>query len=52
MGPVEILLIVLAIILIFGARRLPELGRGIGQGVKEFRRGVTPDESKKPDEQA
>jgi sec-independent protein translocase protein TatA len=40
MGPIGIpeLLIILAIILlIFGASRLPEIGKGIGQGIKNFR---------------
>jgi sec-independent protein translocase protein TatA len=38
MGPLEIILIVVVIALIFGARKLPELGKGLGQGIKEFRK--------------
>ncbi|WP_102125213.1 twin-arginine translocase TatA/TatE family subunit [Deinococcus planocerae] len=38
LGPFEIILIVAVIALIFGARKLPELGKGLGQGIKEFRK--------------
>lgn len=37
LGPMEILLIFLAILLIFGAKRIPEIARGMGKGIKEFR---------------
>jgi len=37
MGIVEILLIVVVVVLLFGARKLPEIGKGLGQGIKEFR---------------
>ena len=33
----ELLIILLIVILIFGATRLPELGRGIGKGIKNFK---------------
>jgi TatA/E family protein of Tat protein translocase len=36
-GTTEILLIVFVIILLFGAKRIPELFRGMGQGVREFK---------------
>jgi sec-independent protein translocase protein TatA len=42
-GPIgvpELLIILAIIILIFGASRLPEIGRGIGQGIKNFRSGM------------
>ncbi|BDP42429.1 Sec-independent protein translocase protein TatA [Deinococcus aetherius] len=38
MGPLEIILILLVVALIFGARKLPELGKGLGQGIKEFKK--------------
>ncbi|WP_291429303.1 twin-arginine translocase TatA/TatE family subunit [Deinococcus sp.] len=38
MGPVEIILIVVVIALLFGARKLPELGKGLGQGIREFKK--------------
>ena len=37
LGLPELVLIVFIIILIFGANRLPEIGRGIGRGIRNFR---------------
>jgi sec-independent protein translocase protein TatA len=37
MGLPELIIILLIIILIFGANRLPEIGRGIGKGIKNFK---------------
>jgi sec-independent protein translocase protein TatA len=45
MGIVEILLVVVVVILLFGARKLPEIGKGLGQGIKEFRSGANKDEA-------
>ena len=39
-GGTEILLIVLLVLLLFGGRKIPELMRGIGKGVKSFRYGM------------
>lgn len=39
-GPLEIILIIAVIALLFGARKLPELGKGFGQGIREFKREV------------
>ncbi len=36
-GVAELLIIVLIVLMIFGANRLPDLGRGIGRGIKNFR---------------
>lgn len=38
-GFFEILLILVIILLLFGARKIPELMRGMGRGVKEFKEG-------------
>ncbi len=40
LGHTEILIICAIIFLIFGAKRIPEMMKGIGQGIKELRRGV------------
>lgn len=40
-GPMEIVLIVLVILIFFGAKRLPELARGLGKGIREFRGAVS-----------
>ena len=39
-GPPEIILIVVAIVLLFGARKLPELARSLGRSSKEFKEGL------------
>jgi sec-independent protein translocase protein TatA len=39
-GPWEILLVLLVAVVIFGPRRLPELGRGMGRGVRELKEGL------------
>ena len=36
-GGTEWLFIILAVILLFGAKKIPELGRGIGKGIREFK---------------
>lgn len=37
-GATEIILVVAVIILFFGAKKIPELARGIGQGINEFKK--------------
>jgi len=50
LGLPEILLILLIVVLIFGTSRIPELGRGLGEGIKNFRKAVKgqDEEEKKP----
>jgi sec-independent protein translocase protein TatA len=43
MGPWGIVLIVLVVLLLFGGKKIPELMKGIGKGVKEFKDGVKSD---------
>ena len=38
LGPWEIILIILVIFLIFGGKKIPELARGLGQGIREFKK--------------
>ncbi len=45
-GPWEIILIVLVVLLIFGGRKIPELMKGLGQGMKEFKKATKDDENK------
>ncbi len=45
MGPWQIAIIVIAILLLFGGKRIPELMKGLGSGVKEFRKGLKDDDS-------
>jgi sec-independent protein translocase protein TatA len=51
LGVPELLLILVIVVLIFGAGRLPQLGRGIGEGIKNFKDGLrsgSDDNTKKP----
>ncbi len=52
-GPLEIIIILVIVLLLFGGKKIPELMRGVGKGIKEFKEGVNPkdeDEKKKKDE--
>ena len=40
-GTTELLIILGIVVVIFGARRLPELGSGLGQAIKNFQKGVS-----------
>ena len=40
LGPWEILLIFLVVLLLFGAKRLPEIGSSLGKGIREFKSSV------------
>ena len=42
-GPTQILVIVILIIVLFGGKKIPELMRGMGRGVKEFKDAVNKD---------
>ena len=49
-GPWQIILIVLVILLLFGGRKIPELMKGLGQGMKEFKK-ATKEDAKAEDEE-
>jgi sec-independent protein translocase protein TatA len=51
LGPMEIGLIVLVVLLLFGATRLPKLGRSMGQSIKGFKQGLN-DELPPDDDEA
>lgn len=40
LGPWELLLIFLAILLLFGAKRLPDIAQGMGKGIREFKKAM------------
>ena len=52
-GAPELILIVLVLLLLFGGKKLPELMRGAGRGIREFKDAVNtatkPEEDKKPE---
>ena len=55
LGPLELIIVGLIVVLLFGTRKLPELGSGMGKAISNFRKGyqegmaidVTPDEDSK-----
>jgi sec-independent protein translocase protein TatA len=58
LGPTEILVILLIVLLLFGAKRIPEVAQGLGKGLREFKKAAKDiqkdidqavDEEKKPD---
>jgi sec-independent protein translocase protein TatA len=53
LGGTETILIILVVLLFFGGKRIPELAKGLGRGIKEFKdasKGVGEDEEKKIEE--
>lgn len=50
LGLPEILLIVLVVLLLFGGKKIPELMKGIGKGVRSFKDGINGVEDKKEDD--
>jgi sec-independent protein translocase protein TatA len=53
-GPAEMVLIVLALLIVFGAGKLPEVGKALGKGIREFksaREAPPDDETQKPSEE-
>ncbi|MCF6241208.1 MAG: twin-arginine translocase TatA/TatE family subunit [Bacteroidales bacterium] len=43
-GPWQVILVLLVIVLLFGGRKIPELMKGIGQGMKEFKKATQDDD--------
>ncbi|MCB0456470.1 MAG: twin-arginine translocase TatA/TatE family subunit [Flavobacteriaceae bacterium] len=50
MGPWQIILIVVVVLLLFGGKKIPELMRGLGSGIKEFKDASKDDKSDKLEE--
>ena len=46
-GPWQIVIIAVIILLFFGGKKIPELMKGVGRGIKEFKEGINPDEEEK-----
>ena len=55
LGVWEILLILLVVLIVFGPKRLPEMGRSLGRGMREFKDSITgngPDDEDEDEQQA
>ncbi len=48
-GPQEIIIILIIVLLLFGGKKIPELMRGLGSGVKEFKDATKSEEQKTED---
>jgi len=48
LGFTEIAILLLILVLFFGAKRIPEIGASIGKGIKEFKRGLKSDDAVEP----
>jgi sec-independent protein translocase protein TatA len=46
-GPQEIIIILIIVLLLFGGRKIPELMKGLGKGMKEFKAATKDDEGEK-----
>jgi sec-independent protein translocase protein TatA len=45
-GPLEIAVVLIIVLIIFGPKRLPELGQSMGRGIREFKNSLTGDKDK------
>jgi len=52
LGPTELLIILALILVLFGGRKLPELAKGLGQGLKEFKHATREGAEEEKDKQA
>ena len=48
-SPSHLIIVLVIILLLFGAKRIPELAKGLGSGIKEFREGVSAGDDTKPE---
>ncbi len=49
-GPWQIVIILVVVVLLFGGKKIPELMKGIGQGMKEFKKATKGDEPEKEED--
>ncbi len=51
LGPMELIIILVIVIIIFGVGRLPEIGGALGKGIREFRQASTGEDEKETQEE-
>ncbi|MBX3182635.1 MAG: twin-arginine translocase TatA/TatE family subunit [Polyangiaceae bacterium] len=47
-SPLQILLVALIILILFGASRLGDIGKGLGEGIRNFKKGISGDDDEEP----
>lgn len=50
-GPWQVVIIVFALVLLFGGKKIPELMKGLGQGMKEFKKATDSEDKEKDTEE-
>jgi sec-independent protein translocase protein TatA len=50
-GPMELAIVVIVALLVFGPKKLPELGSSLGRGMREFKSSISGDEAPEPADQ-
>lgn len=45
LGPTELIIILLIVVLLFGARKIPEIAKGLGKGIRDFKGALKEEES-------
>ena len=50
-GPLEVVIVLVIALLVFGPKKLPELGKGLGRGMRDFKRGLSGDDHDDDDEE-
>ena len=50
-GPLEIAVVLIIVLIIFGPKRLPELGQSMGRGIREFKNSISGDKDKDESEE-
>ncbi|MEA2128734.1 MAG: sec-independent protein translocase protein TatA [Solirubrobacteraceae bacterium] len=51
-GPLELIIVLVIALVVFGPKRLPDLGRSLGTGMREFKDSITSSSSKTDDDEA
>jgi len=52
LSPTHIIILVVVLVLLFGGKKIPELMRGLGSGIKEFKDAAKEDTDKKPESES